>query len=310
MHLYRLLGGVLASDLAFPELSAAPPDAPPTWRFARASGQPPAAGASARADILSAALTVSIEERTGGAVSLRYTDTGTFEVSGDGGTIRWWPPADDARIEDVRIDLLGRVLAVALQNDGVLPLHGSAAALEAGVVAFIAPKHHGKSTTALALVDAGAKFVSDDMVAVRPGCPPMVLPGAPSARLWPSTVDSLAVARSGHLTPDGHKVSLAALPEATILTDERPLLACYIPRPTDRWEIDRIPLNGIEAALALAGHAKIGGLSGGRRAADLLDLAASVAAAVPVYRLGVPRGLERLPDLVRALLDWHRGGSA
>jgi hypothetical protein len=313
MKRYSILGGVLGSDIEFPEVTEATPGDLVDWRFEQATGPLAAPGdGPVRVEELDEGVTVSLRERDGVA-RLTYSDTGTFVVSADGSRIRWTPSAGDVRMEDVCADVLGRVMAIALQYGGALALHGSAAAVDDGVLAFLAPKFHGKTTTALALVDAGARLVADDLVAVRPGPPATVLPGVPSARLWPSAAERLTVASNGRLTPDrGFKLALDALPAAYVVNDERPLLACYLldPQNESGGAITRSRLASLPAALALTGQAKMGRLFGAAHATRLLDLAVAVAMTVPVYRLSLPRALERLPEVAAQLFDWHGGGVA
>ncbi len=67
----------------------------------------------------------------------------------------------------MRADLLGRVMALAAHADGRLTLHASAVSVAGRAVAFVGPKHAGKSTLALALVRKGARLLTDDTLVVR-----------------------------------------------------------------------------------------------------------------------------------------------
>lgn len=289
------------------DLPEAQPDARPTWHVERVAELPALEraerlGSESVTDDATATLW-----RTGLDYRLVYDDTGEFSISFDGTRIRW-APVPGADEEAVRIDLLGRVFALALQLGGALPLHGSGVELPAGAIVFMAPKYHGKSTTALALVDAGAKLVADDMIAVVPGGPARVLPGVASARLWLNSAERLEVVNAGRIRDQGEaKVVLEALPESMVMQRPRRLLACYLlaPEPDTTAAVERERLTPVSAALSLVGQAKIGGLLSGRESARLLSLATRVAAAAPVYRLSVPRTLDRLPELVDRLMAWH-----
>ena len=79
---------------------------------------------------------------------LDFTDTGIFDVSNDGRSMRWYP-LPDSDPDAAALDVIGRVLAVCFHASGLVCLHGSAVALDSGTIAFLAPKFHGKSTTAL-----------------------------------------------------------------------------------------------------------------------------------------------------------------
>ena len=84
-------------------------------------------------------------------------------------------------VASAQADITSRVLALALHAGGVFSLHASAVSIDGAGVAFLAPKHYGKSTLCSALVLAGARALSDDTVPVRPGNPPSLSPGIHSS---------------------------------------------------------------------------------------------------------------------------------
>ena len=59
------------------------------------------------------------------------------------------------------------------------------------------------------------------------------------------------------------------------------------------------------SALALVRQATLGALLGGSEAGVVFDRAVTLAKAVPVYRLDVAPGLDRVPAIVSQLLAWH-----
>jgi hypothetical protein len=101
---------------------------------------------------------------------LIFDDTGRFDVVASEKRITWYPGAC-ATAAAVRADLLGRVIAMAAHATGALTLHASAVSIEGqGPIALLGPKHAGKSTLALALVNAArAAAATDDTLVVRIG---------------------------------------------------------------------------------------------------------------------------------------------
>ena len=174
---YHLFGGVIRSALDFPELVPATAESPRWWFVQRATPHLHASLAPLGTEQVDAGVTVTLY-RAGPVLRLVFDDTGIFDVSSDGRKIFWTPPAIP-NMEAVRKDVLGRVFAVALDQEGIITLHGSAVALGGEAVVFLAPKFHGKSTTATALVNAGGRLLADDLVPVTPGSDPMVLPSVP-----------------------------------------------------------------------------------------------------------------------------------
>lgn len=307
---YRLFGGVLRSDLEFPEL---PPvsAASPTWTLHRRAELPDLGGLSPLGtEDVDPGVTVTLF-RAGTSLRLVFDDTGAFEISADGRQIHWVaPPAPD--MDAVRKDVLGRVLAVALDQAGVTTLHGSAVGIGEVAVAFLAPKFHGKSTTATALVNAGGRLLADDLVPVTGGGRPMVLPSVPVVQLWadsaarvggeaaPATPEQVAPKRQV-VWKDVHRNADAAVPLAAVY-----LLA---PVKSDAGvRVTRTQISGVQAALALLGQAKVGGLLGVERRSALLDRLVALGARISVYRLEIPRDFDRIGELTSSLIGWHTDG--
>jgi hypothetical protein len=97
----------------------------------------------------------------------------------------------DADARSLALRLTGPVMTAVLHLRGLLVLHASAVADgDGGAVAFAGRSGVGKSTLAWVLRAAGARFVSDDICAVRldGAAPPAVLPAYPYAKLWPDAL--------------------------------------------------------------------------------------------------------------------------
>jgi hypothetical protein len=312
MHDHLIFGEHLRSEVGFPELPNAA-GGRPRWTLRVDTDRARPGGAR-----LVGETTVS-----GGPVRLYrdaqgwwldYHDTGGFAVSADGARIAWCPaPNADAAV--ARLDVIGRVLAVALHAAGLLVLHGSAVALDDGVVAFLAPKFHGKSTLAAALVADGAALVTDDTLVVTPATPdegaPTALPGVHHIRLWP---DSAARVASEAAADGRAKHILADLPEERLARARLALAALYVvtpvappaaPAPAGDAPARRVRLPQVRAAVSLVRHAKLGDLLGGDDAAALFERATALAATVPVYQLDVVRDFARLGAVVDTIRGWH-----
>lgn len=308
MH-HAIFGGCLRTDLAFPELRVS--DAcVPSWTLASVSGPAPAClttplGEEQVTDSARVALFA-----TPAGFRLRYDDTGTFDVSSCGRDIVWYR-GTDAADEAARIDVMGRVLAVALHASGCLTLHGSAVALGPTpvCVAFVAPKRHGKSTLAMALANAGARLITDDTLPVDPGPPATAWPGVHSVRLWPDSLGRVAGAETGRASALGDKTTLATLASERLMTARVPLAAVYmlhpVPSAPSRPAAVRRRYDQVSSALAIVRHAKIGGLLRGVESVRLLEQATVIAREVPVYGLAIANEFDALPAVAQQLLDWH-----
>lgn len=311
MHRYSVFGGCLLSAIPFPELRLLR-GRMPDWTLRRAE----LSLTSRRVDLLGEdRVDVNVRVRlfrTADGFRLDYDDTGTFDVL-DGGARILWYAGNDVRPEAVRLDVLGRVLPVALHASGALCLHGSAVAIQGRGIAFLAPKLHGKSTLAQALVAAGARMASDDVVPVYAGHPPRMAPGVPSARLWSDALEHLGARMPSAIAAD-EKHTLDLPPNERLMLEPLPLAAVYLLKPTELPAAEspahRTQLPPLQAALALLREAKLGALLGQSEAGVLLDRVVALAGTVPVYTLELARGWEQLPFVVAQLLAWHQEAPA
>lgn len=302
---YAVFGGVLASAFDFPELREAGDGV--DWTLAEATSTGSALGEELGSHRISTAC-VSRLFRTDDGLALTFDDTGRFDIPSTGRVIRWHrgPNPDEAAM---RTDVLGRCLALAMHQRGMLSLHAAGLALPGGAIGLVAPSGTGKSSLAMALVRAGAKLLTDDTLPVELGPPVLARPGVQSIRLRD---DSAAVLGGDErFTPEvWGKREYRELPDDARAPEAVPLAAIYFlaPAPADAERaIESQPLPGFVASIALIGQHKLGALLGGSEAAPTLARAAALARAVPVRKLLVARDLARLPDAARELASWHGG---
>ncbi len=191
MQDYHVFGGVLRSELRFPELRECPPVSQPDWTLVRGSrvGLPRDAsclGVHRYADDVEVGLW-----RAGELWRVTTSDIGDFDLTDGGRRIVWGADGHDGE-ELARFDMLGRVLPLALHRAGALCLHGSAVATPAGAIVLLGPKGRGKSTLALALAQRGAPLLTDDVAVVEySGGDCQVRPGVHGMRLWADAASRL-----------------------------------------------------------------------------------------------------------------------
>ena len=308
-RLYRVFGGRLASEVELPGLPEAEPDgSAPDWTLVRAEG--PAAGDEGAGPLADDRVKPGVRvrlRRVGDDLRLAFDDTGDFDVSRDGTRIRF-RPGPEARPEDLRLDVVGRVLPLALHRQGMTCLHASAVVTGEGAVAFLGPKGAGKTTMALTLSGMGAAVLSDDVVPVEPGDPPRARPGVDRLRIRRDVAEAAGRTGAGDRATDGR---VEVEPDVVADGASVPLAALYVLVPVEADDSDhrvrRERMTGPGAALALMGELKLGPLLAPWRGAELLEACASLERGVPVYRLEVPRDVGRLDEPSRFVLEKHGG---
>jgi len=326
MPTYSIFGDRLHSEVTLPELRRVSTNGA-RWTL-RVANIPPASDHADLLGIFEVMPGVNVRlYRLPGGYRLAYDDTGTFDISGDGREILWFQ-GPDPWVEGARLDIINRVLPLALHAAGFLCLHGSAVCVDQTAIAFLAPSAYGKSTLAVAMADIGARILTDDALAVELQSPVLARPGVHSVRLLDDSAralvgdaDRLKAVKAAPLPrrdlrqlppnePFITKQMLRGLPAHKLMLKTVPLRAIYLLRPVRAdgatVPVQRTALPAVRAALSLVEYAKSGVLLAKSEAAVLLDRAARVANNVPVYVLEVVRDLDRLPDVARRVAEWSR----
>jgi hypothetical protein len=304
MHFYEIYGGRLASEIDIPELRACEAGEV-TWQLRVADRIPPieAAVAVGEEQLLPTVFARLI--RGADRFRLSFDDTGTFDVSLDGRDILW-VPASGADHELARVDLIGRVLSLAIHAGGDVCLHASSVSIGGQAIAFLAPKGFGKSTLAVSMIAGGAQLLTDDTLRLRLADPPIAVPGMFSVRL---REDSAAhVQRPTSAEFDGKRL-VDEWRENELFPGEAPLVALYLLAPVqsgaNRPAIARRELPPIQAMLGVTQQGKISMILGKTEGGVVARRMAALVGKVPVYRLEVARSLDRLEEVVTQLHQWH-----
>ena len=171
---YSLFGLHVRSELALPELLAAPSDGQPevTVRL----GQLPAGGPGLQATDQGMLLTID------GVARYAIADGADITIDRE-------PGVPDA---NVRLYLLGSAMGVLLHQRGLLPLHANAVEIDGKAFAFMGASGSGKSTLAAWFHDQGYRVIADDICVVRFNSTDaaFVSPGLPRIRLWRDVMDA------------------------------------------------------------------------------------------------------------------------
>lgn len=308
---YQVMGGVLRSELEFPELPVTH-RSPVDWRL-RIVDTPPPQSETAHLGQRQIGIEHYRLSRLRGGLRLTYSHAGTFDLHA-GSRITWYRDRTGAE-ELARSIVLGPILALALESQRYLCLHGSAVAVSGNAIGFLGGKHMGKSTTAMALLAAGAKLISDDLIAIRADRDAWVRPGVSSARLWEDAARELRIEELCSRVAPGIKQTVSGFPEHVVHGTPARLDALYILEPVLELEsgaaCERARLAGAAAAVALSIQRKLPDpLVGTAAAGEQLRASAAVSRIVPVFTLRVVRDFTRLSEAADQLIAWHSDGYA
>lgn len=129
---------------------------------------------------------------------------------------------------DIRVFLLGTVLAILCFQRGFLPLHASAVEVGGRVLLISGVSGAGKSTLAAALSARGYRLLSDDLCALDVGAAEMrIHPAFPRVKLWQDSAARLAIAAEG-LERSRMELAKVHVPVPADLFQSDPLPPAYI----------------------------------------------------------------------------------
>jgi hypothetical protein len=218
---------------------------------------------------------------------INWLDVGVFAFAANSMEVRVWPEPGISR--QAIIDTFLFLQPVILQAVGWQALHAGAAASPAGALAFCGNSGSGKSTLAFAMQQAGWRQLADDALVLRfdqngvTACP---LPFTP--RLRP---------------PSRAYFARSPLPSPGLLS-EVPLIAVFLLKHETELTNPRVSLipraQAFSKVLTHAHCFDVGDLS---RTGQLAESYLRLAARVPVLMLEYRPDLERLPHLVRAVVE-------
>ena len=304
MASYAAFGFQLECDFDLPELTRTRGGDGRAWRIeTRRTTAPPGDYEQLGSDVVYADVRVhALASPT--TFRVVFDDTGTFDVITAEERIIWYPGTRASDVA-VRADLLGRVIAMAAHSSGAMTLHASAVSIDGQAIALLGPKQAGKSTLALALVNAGARLLTDDTLVVRMDArgTAWASPGVQRVRLWDDSARALAVRSHGE---SGTKPTIDTLPAERLEPSDVRLAACYVLHASsDAAPVRRAAMPAVDAAMSCVRFSKLGSLAGGREGGVVLGRAAALAASVPVFAVNVRRDLGTLDGVAAAFLAWH-----
>ena len=227
---------------------------------------------------------------------------GVARFLASGGSCIRFAPDPAARPEDVRVYLTGAMFGVVLHQRGIVPLHASSVAVDGTGGAFAGASGSGKSTLVAALLERGARFVSDDICAFTP-----LVDG--ESRVWPGArrmkLDDAGLAvfdrRGSELEPAGGERGKYHVPVSagTVGATAVPLSRVYLlafGEGAARLE----PLAGLEAISALVDETYLLSFAAALGlTSQIFRKVAALSRTLTVKRLIRPRGFEH----VEAVLD-------
>lgn len=237
----------------------------------------------------------------------RFIGIADFVLAADGGAVECVPVPEAGR--PWQPIYAQQVLPLLRSLRGEAVFHGGAVCRDGHAMAFLGPSGQGKSTLTAACAARGMPFLTDDCLVVTEGPCIQVLPDEDHVRMWADSYKALSgsAPRKDEDRSWGPKPRLEADPDVLPHHGHPAPLACMVVLDTEEGDEIRLRrLSPADAALAWVANAfVIDQRAEGVLRANLLR-GATLAQAVPAYRLAYPRDYSRLPEVVACVSDCLR----
>jgi hypothetical protein len=240
-----------------------------------------------------------------GSSYVQWRGVGEFLVSRDGRDIAC-APAPGAHEESFQVYLLGQAFSFALVKAGCEPLHATVVERNGEALALVGESGQGKSTLAASFLATGMRLLTDDLMLLSPGEPPLfAYPGPPRIKLLPDAAERIIGPEASKvpMNPETDK-HVFPVPASSQCCEPARLRGIYILEhgETSQGGIRIETLAGREAFMSLVGHTFNRYLADPERLRRQLVEMTRVLNAVPVKRIVYPPVFERLGDVRDALL--------
>ncbi|MEH7226490.1 aldolase [Bacillus sp. JJ1566] len=126
-------------------------------------------------------------------VMFRIPNTAIFSI--ERGKRIFISKEEGVHAEQIRLYVLGTCMGALLMQRKILPLHGSAVAINGKAYAIVGESGAGKSTLATAFLNKGYELLSDDVIPVSMSNNniPIVTPAYPQQKLWEESLQAFGM---------------------------------------------------------------------------------------------------------------------
>jgi hypothetical protein len=285
MHYYSAYNLGIQSEVALPELPAAPTGCDVSIRIAEPEGP---------------IETSLIEFRcsSGSEAVFSFPGVARFTIrAGREVTITPDPRADRSIFG---LYIQGMMLAAAMYQRGFFVLHASVVSMHGWAVAIMGPTGAGKSTFASALRARGHGILADDNAAIDlAAAPPEVLPAFPNLKIYPEVAASLGYQASALRPMHESQVKRAQPVANSFWPTPLPLLCVYV---LDREAVPTVssrltPVRTITELIRHSAPTRWGVKGDGRH----LQMCAQMARAVPAFEVRTFNKLDEIPAIAKSI---------
>lgn len=165
-------------------------------------------------------------------------------------------PSMGADENEIRLYILGTCMGAILLQRKILPLHGSAIAIEGKAYAIVGDSGAGKSTLASAFLKRGYKLLSDDVIPVSLTNEnvPLVAPAYPQQKLWLESLNHFEMDSSNYQPLFVREDKFAVPVQSQFVLEPLPLAGIFELIKGDNDELDVQPIQNLQRFYTLYDH--------------------------------------------------------
>lgn len=215
-------------------------------------------------------------------------------------------PEHDGDEDKIRLYILGSCMGALLIQREVLPLHGSAIAIDGKAYAFVGESGAGKSTLASVLINQEYRLLSDDVIAISTlqDDTPIVYPSYPQQKLWQESLYEFGMMTS-RFRPLFERETKYAIPVPdNFYGKPLPLAGVFELVKTENNRIDLHSITGLKRIHTLYHHTYRNFLIDRLGVREWhFNKTANIAHKVPVYQLERPINRFTAHDLATLIIN-------
>ncbi|MEH6948037.1 aldolase [Bacillus sp. JJ634] len=215
-------------------------------------------------------------------------------------------PLSEYEEDIIRLYVLGTCMGALLMQRKVLPLHGSAIAIDGKAYVFIGDSGAGKSTLATAFLNRGYQLLTDDVIAISLSEHniPYVTPAYPQQKLWRESLIEFGMNMDEYRSIYGRETKFCVPVHTQYFVEALPLAGVFELVKTENEKVDIHPIEGLERFRTLSYHTYRNFLI---RDLGLMDwhftISASMLNLIDVYQICRPISTFSAPQLTDLVLE-------
>ncbi|TCN22177.1 aldolase [Mesobacillus foraminis] len=157
-------------------------------------------------------------------------------------------PAKNYEEDMMRLFILGTCMGALLMQKRILPLHGSAIAIDGKAYAIIGESGAGKSTLASAFLKRGYQLLTDDVIAlsISKSSLPIITPSYPQQKLWQESLKEFGMEFSTYSKVYQRETKFAVPVPTQFYRDPLPLAGIFELVRSESESLDLIKIEGLD----------------------------------------------------------------